>query len=84
MRITESQLRRIVRQEASRLQEGRQDLPPDFDAYLMQALKAMVADGFTGFEVAEDIVHARVDKVMEEFERWCFENGINQVSSRRM
>jgi hypothetical protein len=86
MRITESQLRRIVRQEARRLNEGHNDLPlpPDFDDYIMQCLKDCLVDDSVGFEDAISTVRGSVDRMVDEFERWCFANDIAQVSSRRV
>jgi len=82
MKITESQLRRIVREEAGRLVEGRGTLPQDFDAYIMQALKGYLVDGNVGFEDAISAVEGRIDRVMDEFESWCWENDVPQVSVR--
>ncbi len=84
MRLTESQLRRIVRQEARRLQEGAGPLPPDFDAYIMKCLKDGLDHPSVGFEDAIMSVRGRVNRLVDEFERWCFANDIPQVSSRRM
>jgi hypothetical protein len=84
MRITESQLRRIVREEARRLNEGAGPLPPDFDAYIMKCLKDCLVDDSVGFEDAIMRVRGRVNRMVDEFESWCFANDIPQVSSRRM
>jgi hypothetical protein len=86
MRITESTLRRIVRQEASRLHESPSGLPlpPEFDDYIMQCLKDCLVDDSVGFEDAIMRVRGRVNRLVDEFERWCFANDIPQVSSRRM
>lgn len=84
MRITESQLRRIIVKEASHLVEGAGPLPHDFDAYIMQCLRGCLDDPSVGFEDAIGAVRGRVDRVVDEFEAWCWENGVPEVSSRRV
>jgi hypothetical protein len=90
MRISESHIRRIIADEARKLKRSNrideyarpEAIPANFDSYIMETLKEIQESNGVGFEDAIDTVRGRVEKVIEEYENWCFENGIPQVTGR--
>ena len=90
MRIAESHLRRIIADEAKKFKRSNrideysrpEALSTEFDSYVMETLKQIQESEGVGFEDAISTVRGRVEKVIDEYERWCFANDIPQVTGR--